>query len=71
MPQAPTVRLEVHGMTCSHCAAAVERALRSVEGVTDVTVMQQAGEATVSGTAEAAALVQAVEAIGFRANLKA
>lgn len=71
LPQAPTVRLEVHGMTCSHCAAAVERALRSVEGVTDVTVMQQAGEATVSGTAEAAALVQAVDAIGFRANLKA
>lgn len=57
-------------MTCSHCAAAVGRALRSVEGVTDVTVSQAAGEAVVSGNAEAEELMKAVDAIGFEADLK-
>ena len=66
----PTVRLVVRGMTCSHCAAAVGRALRSVEGVTDVTVSQAAGEAVVSGNAEAEELMKAVDAIGFEADLK-
>ena len=66
----PTVRLVVRGMTCSHCAAAVDRALRSVEGVTDVTVSQAAGEAVVSGNAEAEELMKAVDAIGFEADLK-
>ena len=67
---AATVRLTVRGMTCSHCAAAVERALRGVEGVTDVRVNQQAGEAVVGGNADAEALMKAVDDIGFEADLK-
>ena len=66
----PTIRLVVRGMSCSHCAAAVDRALRSVEGVTDVMVSQAAGEAVVSGNAEVEDLVKAVDAIGFEADLK-
>ena len=66
----PTIRLVVRGMSCSHCAAAVDRALRSVEGVTDVMVSQAAGEAVVSGNAEAEDLMKAVDAIGFEADLK-
>ena len=57
-------------MSCSHCAAAVDRALRSVEGVTDVMVSQAAGEAVVSGNAKVEDLMKAVDAIGFEADLK-
>ena len=61
---APTV-INVTGMNCNHCRASVEKALTSVEGVTAVNVDLQSGEATVAGSADRAALVAAVESIGF------
>lgn len=65
LPAVQTMTLIVTGMNCNHCRASVEKALTSVEGVTAVNVDLQSGEATVAGHADRAALVAAVESIGF------
>lgn len=48
MAQSTTEDLTVHGMTCGGCAAAVEKALRGVNGVTEVRVNLEAKQARVS-----------------------
>lgn len=60
-----TVRIE--GMTCGHCAAAVQAALEGVAGVTGVTVDLPAGRARVVGANDipAPTLAAAVEDAGF------
>ena len=60
--------LRVGGMTCGGCSGRVERALNKVEGVASATVDLEAAQATVVGTAAAAALVAAVEAVGKSAE---
>jgi len=59
--------LTIEGMTCGHCVAAVERALRAVEGVSDVSVDLEAGTATVAatGSVDRARLAEAVRAEGY------
>jgi copper chaperone CopZ len=56
----------VSGMTCSHCAQAVESELSSVEGVASVDVDLQSGSVTVNGRAfEDTAVKAAVEEAGY------
>ncbi len=59
------VKLKVDGMSCAHCSARVEKALRNVKGVTDVTVSLEKGEAAVKGEFDVAAAVKAVEDAGY------
>ena len=63
----PTDQLvvQVEGMSCNHCKANVEKALRQLEGVTDVEVDLQTGRCVLHGQTTAAEARQAVEAIGF------
>ena len=62
-----TTRLHISGMTCSHCAASVQRALAECEGVETAAVDLAAGVATVSGEHyDPGALARAVEQIGYR-----
>lgn len=74
-PSSTTVTLSVQGMTCSHCAAAVTRALREVSGVKDVQVTLADGKAVVSGDAPAhalpdsAQLITKVESLGYKAQV--
>jgi copper chaperone len=42
----PTIK--VKGMSCQHCVASVTKALSELEGVNDVNVNLEAGEATFS-----------------------
>lgn len=42
--------VKIEGMMCMHCVKAVEKALRAVEGVTDVTVSLEEKQAVVEGT---------------------
>lgn len=63
------IRLNVMGMSCNHCAAAVQGALEKVEGVSAARVDLAGGTATVTGTADPARLVAAVEAEGYRATV--
>jgi copper chaperone len=65
-----TTRLRIEGMTCGHCKAAVENALRGQAGVRSATVDLQAGAAEVQheeGGVDAGRLVAAVREEGYEA----
>jgi uncharacterized membrane protein YraQ (UPF0718 family)/copper chaperone CopZ len=60
------LRMKIEGMTCNHCAGAVQRALAESPGVRSAEVDLRKGEALVSGDDfEPARLRQAVEALGY------
>ncbi|MGH9262989.1 MAG: heavy-metal-associated domain-containing protein, partial [Acidimicrobiales bacterium] len=66
------VKLWVTGMSCGHCQAKVQRALRDVQGVYSAIVDLKDGEAEVDFDDDAltvATLIAAVERAGYGANL--
>ena len=65
------VDLAIEGMTCASCVARVERALLSVPGVTSATVNLATERATVTGSADLAALTRAVADAGYEARTAA
>ncbi len=65
---AGSVELAVEGMTCASCVGRVERALKAVPGVTEANVNLATERATVKGTADAAALVAAIDDVGYEAR---
>ena len=65
-----TVQLQVTGMTCGHCVAAVTKALKSVPGTQDALVALASGRATVQGSAAPEALAKAVADEGYGVTLK-
>lgn len=60
-----TQTLHITGMTCGGCVKHVEKALRSVAGVTGVTVDLALGIATVQGTASVEAMATSVTTAGY------
>ena len=60
--------IHIEGMMCQHCKAAVEKALRAVDGVESVEVSLEDKCATVTGSADPAALKQAVIDAGYEAK---
>ena len=72
VPEAPAdegVRLRVRGMTCSHCARTVERALAEQPGVEAAEVDLAGGRAVARGARlDAASLCRIVESVGYRAE---
>ena len=65
------LKLKIEGMTCNHCVMAVKKALSRVSGVERAEVSLERGEALVEGNADPKALIQAVEAEGYRAEVLA
>lgn len=64
-----TCRYRVGGMNCNYCRANVEKVIRSVERVEEVSVDLQSGIATVTGDdLDDKAITDAVESIGFTAE---
>jgi len=66
-----TVSLEVSGMSCGHCVAAVEKALNGVEGVDSMKV--EVGKATVMldpNVASVDEILEAVEDAGYEAKIR-
>jgi hypothetical protein len=61
---------KVNGMMCNHCRANVENAIKSVEGVTDVTVDLASGIASVQGSASDESIIQAITSRGYSATKK-
>lgn len=57
--------VRVEGMSCNHCKANVEKAIRRLEGVTDVDIDLTTGRCRIQGHTTLEAVRQAVEAIGF------
>jgi len=66
-----TEAYRVEGMTCGGCAKHVERALKSVAGVTSATVDLAKGLATVEGNASQEALAASVAEAGYRMTAQA
>ncbi len=60
----------ITGMNCPHCQNAVKKAIASVAGVDTVEVDLHAGLATVDGTVDHGAIIEAVHAAGFEARMK-
>ena len=52
-------------MECHHCRNHVEQAIRSIAGVTQVTVTLSDGQALVEGLYDEEQLLQAVRQLGF------
>lgn len=64
-------RLNVPDMNCGHCKASVLSALSTLPDAGEVEVDLTARTVTVSGPAPAAALIGALDAVGFPATVLA
>jgi copper chaperone len=65
-----SIELNVTGMTCGHCKAAVEGALQKLDGVKAVSVNLEQGRAVIEGDhLEPNALIAAVVEEGYRAQV--
>lgn len=62
--------LSVTNMKCGGCVSSVRKALEAVPGVESAEVDLDGASATVSGKVETSALISAVQAAGFGAELK-
>jgi copper chaperone CopZ len=60
--------LQVGGMMCAHCRMHVEQALKKVPGVESAEVSLEDKSAVVTGSADRAALIAAVQAAGYEAK---
>ncbi len=60
--------LNITGMTCGHCRAAVESAIREVPGVQAVHVDLEQAKATVQGAVDIGSLLSAVDEAGYQAT---
>lgn len=60
----------VTGMSCAACSARVEKAVKSVPGVTSCSVSLLTNSMGVEGTASEAEILQAVETAGYGASRK-
>ena len=64
-----SIELNVTGMTCGHCKAAVEGALKQVSGVSAVAVNLEQGKAIVEGEhLDSGQLIAAVIEEGYAAQ---
>ncbi len=59
------LRLQVSGMTCAHCAAAITKAIRAVPDAGDVAVDLDRGEVTVGGSPDQPAVRSAIAGEGY------
>ncbi len=65
-----SIELNVTGMTCGHCKAAVEGALQKLDGVKTVSVNLEQGRAVIEGDhLEPNALIAAVADEGYSAQV--
>lgn len=62
---AMTTTYEIEGMTCNHCVANVDKNLKAIDGVNDVSVDLEKGEAMVSGNVPAEKIKEVIEGIGY------
>lgn len=59
-----TTRMKIEGMTCLNCVTHVEKSLRAVPGVSDVTVRQDEGAIVEHDGSSEQELIRAVQAQG-------
>ena len=59
------MELNVKGMTCGHCEAAVARAVKNAAPQAEVAVDRSRAWVRISGTADADDVMNAIRAVGF------
>jgi len=61
----PTIQIK--GMRCGHCVASVTSALNAIDGISEVNIALDKGEATFNQSKDVpmAEIKKAIEAIGF------
>ncbi len=66
-----TIDLEIHGMSCDACVRHVTKALKSINGVSEVTVDLPNGHARVNGMTglQSAQLTAALDVAGYPARV--
>ncbi len=64
----PMEKYNVTGMSCAACAARVEKAVKSVDGVTSCAVNLLTNSMSVEGDADSSFVIKAVEAAGYGAK---
>lgn len=62
--------ITIEGMHCNHCRASAEKAIRAVEGVEEATVDLPTATATIKGSFDLNQVVNAIDAIGFKATTR-
>lgn len=62
------IELMVEGMTCDNCVKHVTAALRPLAGVQDVDVDLASGRVRITGDADSAALIEALDDAGYPAR---
>lgn len=61
--------INVKGMTCGHCVQTVEKAARSVAGVSQATVDLGKGQATITGSGfDLDEVIEAISEAGYAAS---
>ena len=65
----PLHRLQVQGATCGGCVKSIEQTLKSVAGVSEVSMDLVTGIASVIGVVEPNSLTEALDRVGFPATL--
>lgn len=72
MERANSLKLQIYGMTCASCVAAIERGLNGTRGIMKASVNLMTASATIEFNPEeihARSIVQAIEELGFDATL--
>jgi uncharacterized membrane protein YraQ (UPF0718 family)/copper chaperone CopZ len=60
-----TTTYAIEGMTCNHCVANVDKNLKAIDGVNDVSVHLQKGEAVIDGNVDTSKIKEVIEGIGY------
>lgn len=63
-------KINVEGMTCNHCSATVEKAIKSVSGVDEVEIDLKGNCAYVTGNFESKSVFNAIENAGYKVGEK-
>ena len=59
----PTIKIK--GMSCRHCVKSVTEALKKIDGVSDVNVNLEKGEASYEGDVDIKTMKKTIAEIGF------
>ena len=60
--------VKIKGMSCQHCVASTKKALEDIEGISNVQVNLDNGEATSDGEVEYQVIAEAINRSGFEAG---
>jgi copper ion binding protein len=60
--------IKIKGMSCQHCVASTTKALEAIDGINNVAVNLEKGEASYDGDVSLETIKDAIKKIGFEAE---